>query len=259
MRRIHWTLPAAALCLVGALLSGCALLQTPSPTSTVTDASGHETTLSWADYPADPFTEPADVLAAPRAEHVDAMGRALLADLQAAIDREMPALAWQHGTEGGVHPHDGNGYGGATLHQTYNSAGIWVDEAPEDWRAMIAVIEAELAEHGYGPIAWDFDRELYPHETPAERDADVAQMHGSLEPDEMWWWMGNARHGTMWVSVGLHDIRRGAGAPPDTERPDQQLSLWVGGTVIASSDEQAYREGIARFAGLERPSESHPS
>ncbi|MFA4840398.1 MAG: hypothetical protein WC580_01670 [Agrococcus sp.] len=158
-----------------------------------------------------------------------------------------------------MHPHDGNGYRGPTLHRIYNSESVWADDAPDDWWEMVAVIEAELADHGYGPIEWEFDREPYPLETPAQRDAEVAQLHGSLEPGEMWRWTGNAFDGTMWVSVSLHDVARGAGAPADAERPDEQLSLWVGGLVIASSDEQEYRDGIAPFAGLERPAESHPS
>jgi hypothetical protein len=259
MSRIHWTWPTAAVCLVAAVVAGAVLLRTPSPTVTVTDASGHERTLSWADYPADAYVEPAEVLGAPRAEDVDAVGQALLADLARAIDPALPAAAWQRGAEGGVYPHDGNGYGGRTLHQTYNSTSLSVDEAPDDWPALVAVIEAELAAQGYGPLAWEHDREPYPHETPAERDAEVVATHGSLDPAEMWQWWGTAHDGTMWVTVSLHDIDRGATGPADRDRPPQQVSLFVGGTVVSTADEQAYREGVAPFEGLERPQESHPS
>ncbi len=258
MRRIHWTLPAAALCLVGAIVSGCALLQPPSPTTTVTDASGHEVTLSWADFRGEPFVAPADVLAAPRTVEIEGVGDALLDDLQRAVDRHTPGLEWHTGTEGGVFEHDGNGYGGETLHSTYNSSERSTTEVPDDWPALTATLDAELAVQGFGPIAWEFDRQPHAHQTAAERDAEIVEMHGSLDPDEMWTWVGAAHDGTVWVSVVLADVDRGVGAPDPTEqRSPQTLSLIVGGTVIAAADERAYRDGTAPFDGLERPATTH--
>ncbi|WP_306231444.1 hypothetical protein [Agrococcus beijingensis] len=260
MARIHWTWPTAAVCLVAAVVTGALLLRTPPPSITVTDASGHERTIPWSDYPADPWIEPADVLAAPRAEEVEAVGPVLLAELTRAIDAQLPGLEWRSGAIGDTYRQYGNGYGGETLHQTYNSEGLSVDQVPADWPALVAALDAELAEQGYGPIEWEHDREPWPHETTAERDADVAATHGSLDPAEMWSWWGTAFDGSMWVSVSLHDIDRGPTGPADPSGlPPQQLSLFVGGTVIAAADEQAYRDGVAPFEGFERPDETHSS
>jgi hypothetical protein len=259
MARIHWTWPTAAVCLVAAFATGAVLLRTPAPSITVTDASGHERTIPWADYPADAHAEPADVLAAPRAEDVGAVGPMLLAELTGAIDNQMPGLDWQRGAAGGTYRQYGNGYGGPTLHQTYNSESLSVDQVPADWPALVAALDAELAEQGYGPLEWEHDREPHAYETTAERDADVAATHGSLDPAAMWVWWGTAFDGAMWVSVSLHDVDRGPTGPAERDRPAQQLSLFVGGTVISAADEQSYRDGVAPFEGFERPGESHSS
>lgn len=260
MRRIHWTFPTAALCLVGAIVSGCVLLQPASPTTTVTDASGQQVTLNWADYPADPQTEPADVLAAPRAEQVEQVeqvGAALRADLQRPIDGVAPGLRWSGGSAG-VFPVGGNGYGGQSLHRVFNGADLSATEAPDDWPALAAALDAALAAHGFDPIAWEFEREPHEHETAAERDADVIATLGSLDPDEMWQWSGMATDGASWVSVMLMDADRGVGAPADAGLASPQLlSLLVGASVIAAADEQSYRDGIAPFEGLERPESTH--
>jgi hypothetical protein len=258
MRRIHWTFPAAALCLVGAIVTGCMLLERPSPTTTTTDASGHEHTLSWADFPADAYTDPADVLAAPRAEAVERSGEELLAELRGALDAVEPGLAWRQATDGGVFEQEGNGYGGRTLHRTYNSAEAASDDALTDREAAVAALEAELAERGYGAIEWEFERAPLPHETPAERDAAIVEQFGSLDPDAMRLWAGSARNGALWVSVIMHDPSRVApGGGATSMLPG--VALMAGGTVISAADEPSYRDGTAPFEGLERPDESHSS
>lgn len=247
----------AAIGLVAAVMTGCALLSPASPTSTVTDAAGQQVTLDWADYPADDDKDPAEVLAAPRAEQVEAVGEQLLADLQGAVDAHRAGSAWQRGRDGGVHEHDGNGYGGPTMHRTLNSAELLTHEALGDWPALVAVLDAELAEHGYGPIEWEFDRETYAHETAAERDAAVVEQFGSLDPAQMWQWAGDAHDGTMWVSIILQDRDRPAAPDASAAEPERLLAIMVGGTVISAADEQAYRDGIAPFEGLEPPDATH--
>jgi hypothetical protein len=260
IRRTPSRAVAAASVAAAVVLSaaGCALLDPPSPSATVVDASGERVTISWADYPGEAYVDPADVLDAPRAAEAVAEAEALLAELEAAIDAAAPGLAWARTGEHGLYPHDGNGYGGPTLHQTLNSAELAADDVPDDWGATAATIERGLAAHGYGAIAWDHDREPYPHESPEARDADVAATFGSLEPNEMWQWMGTARDGSMWVTLGFVDAERGVGAPAEAQ-PAAPRALWlmVGGTVIAAGDEQAYRDGTAPFAGVERPDPTH--
>ncbi|GEK79028.1 hypothetical protein ABA31_03790 [Agrococcus baldri] len=248
----------AAIGLVAAVVTSCSLLNPASPTETVTDASGQASEVDWADYPGEGTLDPEDVLAAPRAEDVEAHAEQVLADLQAAVDAQQPGLAWSRGLEGGVYPHEGNGYGGATMHRTLNSAEVLTTEVPQDWPATVAVVEAALAEHGYGPVQWDFEREPYPEETAEERDAEIRSTNGSLDAAQMWQWMGNANDGSMWVTVMLVDVDRGVGAPADAEQvTPRMLGFMVGGTVISAADEQAYRDGVAPFEGLERPAPTH--
>src|SRR5690606_19909057 len=112
-------------------------------------------------------------------------------------------------------------------------------------------LDAELAQHGFGSIEWEFDRAF-------QSDAEVIEMHGSLDPAEMFSWMGAASNGAIWVSVVLADVDRGVGAPDGVEqRSPEMLSLMVGATVIAAADEPAYRDGTALFQGLERPESTH--
>lgn len=254
MARIHWTFPAAVLCLAGALVSGCMLLVPPSPSTTVVDASGREVTLHWEDYPADGAHEPADVLAAPRAEEVEAVGEALLDELQAAVDEHAPGLSWQRDGESGIYPSEENGYGGPSLHRLHNSASATTGTAPADWTALTAALDGVLADHGYSPIVWSWHRGATEWQTAAERDASIIDQHGTLDPDEMWMWDGMSAKGSMWVSIFVQDPERGAGLDAGAQPGDDELlSLSVGGTVISEADEQAYRDGIAPFEGLERP------
>ena len=247
----------AAIALVG-VLAGCALVQPPSPTTIVTGPGGQQVELSWADYPGEPYIDPADVLAAPRAEQAEEVGELLLDDLQRAVDAHAPGLAWERADEGGVFEHDGNGYGGATMHRTSNSAGLWVAQAPDDWPALSAALDTELARHGFDAIVWDFDRAPLPQQSQAERDADVVAQHGSLDPSAMWLWAGAASRGAEWVSVVLSDVDRGVGAPEDaSSAPQQQLAITVGATVISEVDEDAYSSGISPFDDLQRPSPTH--
>ncbi|GAA2175490.1 hypothetical protein GCM10009846_25600 [Agrococcus versicolor] len=233
------------------------LVDPPSPTTTVTGADGEQVVLDWRDYPADPSVDPDDVLAAPRAEDVVDVGSAELAAMRRAFEPVAPGLAWSTPDAPDVLVTDvgGNGYGGASLHQVYNSQsveGVGLD-ADADWHALGAAVDAELAALGYGPIAWDFDREPYPYETQEQRDEQMVAEFGSLDPDEMWQWSGMAERDSMWVWVTIWDERRPT--TPDGAWPESEsgVSLFVGGTVVSHDDEQAYVDGVARFDGLMRP------
>lgn len=246
---------------VGAALVGVTavhILAPPSPVTTVTDDDGREVVLDWADYPADPWLDPEDVLAAPRAEEVAEAGEAELAALCAAVDPAAPGLDWESDDTGTGELLDrdagGNGYGGRSLHRVYNSPGFVSDglAAGADWTAVADALDAELATLGYDPIVWDFDRELYDHQTRAERDAEIVDQFGSLDPERMWMWSGFAERGSMWMAVTIWDERRGA---PEDAWPETRsgISLFIGGTVVAATDEDAYAAGVAPFEGLRRP------
>lgn len=166
-----------------------------------------------------------------------------------------------HGNDEDSYPSGGNDYGGSTLHWVYNSdtnegTGLAADA---DWRVIAAALETELVDLGYGAIAWDFAREPYPHETQAERDADVRSVHGSLDPEAMWVWSGLAEHGSMWVWVTIWDERRPSAPAESMGAGESGVSLFVGGTIIAAGDEQAYVDGVAPFDGLARPEATHSS
>ena len=250
---------------VSAVVAVARMVDPPSPTTTVVGEDGQEVVLDWADYPAHAYLDdPQDVLDAPRAEEVDAVGEAELDALEAAVAPVAPGLDWTLDEDAGetvFPPSGGNGYGGPSLHAGYNSpsdVSSGLDEAA-DWHAIAAALDAELAALGYEPIAWYHDRQPYVGESSSERDADVEAQSGSLDVDEMWRWSGTTMRGAMWISIDLWDLRRDT-APEDAwPETESGITLQVGGTVLLEDDEQAYVEGIAPFAGLPRPEPSHPS
>lgn len=247
---------------VGAALIGVTAvywLAPPSPVTTITVEDGREVELDWADYPADPWLDPDDVLAAPRAEDVAEIGDAELVELRAAVEPAAPGLDWESQGSGTAdslldRPVGGNGYGGRSLHRTYNAPDTVGDGLGTDaeWTAVSDALDAELSRLGYDEIVWDFDREPYVQQSRAERDAEIFEQFGSLDPDRMWVWSGWAERGSMWVAVTIWDERRGA---PEDAWPESQsgISLSLGGTVVAVSDEEAYTAGVAPFDGLPRP------
>ncbi|QCR20224.1 hypothetical protein [Agrococcus sp. SGAir0287] len=251
------------LIVVAGIATGALLLEQivhpPSPTTTVVAEDGTEVVLDWADYPADPWVDPEEVLAAPRAEDVEEVGDAELAALAAAIGAVAPGLTWTLEPTGNaedvIPTGGGNGYGGPTLHQVYNSPTSLGDAlaADADWRAIADALDAELAALGYGPIAWDHEREPYDHETEADRDAQIVAQFGSLDPGAMWMWAGTAERGSMWVWVSIWDTRRGSTPEGAWSETDAGVSLFVGGTVVSEDDAQAYADGTAPFDGLMRP------
>lgn len=256
----------AAIVIAGVATGGVLLarmVDPPSPTTTVTADDGQEVVLDWADYPADPYEDPQDVLAAPRAEDVERVGEEQLLALQAATQPVAPELAWALDLPDDVtfdsFPVGGNGYGGPSLHQVYNSPSNLGDGLAEDadWSTIVAAVEVRLAELGYGELEWEFDRQPYAHETAAERDAQVVEQFGSLDPAEMWMWSGIARQGSMSVWVSIWDQRR-EGAPTEPwQEAESGVSLFVAGTVVSEQDEEAYANGVAPFEGLSRPTSTH--
>lgn len=256
----------AAIVVAGLATGGVLLarmVDPPSPTTTVTADDGSQVVLDWADYPADSYEDPEDVLAAPRAEDVERVGEEQLLALQSATEPVAPGLAWALDQPDDVtfepFPVGGNGYGGPSLHQVYNSPTNLGDGLADDadWSAIVGAVEARLAELGYGELEWEFDRLPYAYETVAERDAQVVEQFGSLDPAEMWMWSGTARQGSMWVWVSIWDERR-EGAPTEPwQGAESGVSLFIGGTVVSERDEEAYANGVAPFEGLSRPTSTH--
>lgn len=238
------------------------VLDPPSPTTAVTTADG-DIVVDWADYPADSQLDPADVLTAPRAGDVADVGTETLSALRGAVEQTAPDLDWttdaaEDAGHGVLFPVSGNGYGGDSLHLSYNSptvTGVGLD-ADADWHSVTAAVDAELDALGYTPVLWDFNREPYDWQTTAEQEAEIVDQFGSLDPDEMWSWSGMATNGSMWAWVTVWDTRRGA---PEDAWPETQsgISLFVGGTVVAADDERAYADGVAPFEGLTRPEPTH--
>ncbi len=265
--RLTLAIGGVAAIVVAGLATGAVMLERlvdpPSPTTTVAADDGSQVVLDWADYPADASQDPASVLAAPRAEEVEAVGDAELVALAAAVEPVAPELEWSlvpTGNADDVLPTGGgNGYGGPTLHRVYNSPTNLGDglAADADWSAMAAALGAELADLGYGPIVWDHEREPYDYETEADRDEQVVAQFGSLDPDAMWMWAGMAERDSMWVWVSIWDVRRDTAPEGAWTETDSGVSLFIGGTVISQDDERAYETGVAPFEGIMLPASTH--
>ncbi|MGA7149705.1 MAG: LppA family lipoprotein [Microbacterium sp.] len=233
---------AVLLIAAAAVVGGCA----SPPTTTYTDASGETVTVDWSDYPADPYTDIDDVLALPTAEEVDQRWAAVRAAVIAAIESELAGefgdLEWRSRGDDGWHPYGGNGYGGQTMLEVYNSAG-WEAEVslPEEaWPRVIDAAERELA-------SWGID--------------GAGDLAGPGDPDTSEWLLVGDffQHGEF-MSVSVQDAREDEQALKDAEQYDHLISgitLFYGIQTISREDEDAFIRAAAPFEGLTRPEPTH--
>ena len=214
-----------------------------SPKTTYRDASGATVTVDWADYPAHAGMAAEDILAGPSTEETPAREERLVADIARALSAEFdlgpPVL---HG-EGAWYPSSGNGYGGASMLETFNS-GEWRFDAtiaPERWERVIDLIASAVAPSGFVPqVPLD----------PAEEITRSTTM----------WFADFVAFGTEWLSVTVGDARLDP-AEHKTAKANGWLiagvTLTYGITTISESDRETFRSRAEPYEGLARPGDTH--
>lgn len=239
LRRLLLGLPMLA---AAAAIVGCAA----SPTTTIRSADGEETTVHWRDYPADAFTDARDVLALPSVEEVADRWADVRAAVAQAIEVELgdsvSHLEWRASGDDGWYPYGGNGYGGDSMLQVYNSA-TWETEVelpPSAWQGVLDAAERELAE-------WDI------------RVSPAAPAPGE---DDLSHWMRyiDFFQGGEFMTVTVQDARRDDGALADAQEYGHLISgisLFYGIQTISDADRAEFERRAQPFQGLARPEASH--
>lgn len=234
----------AGVCALAIALAGCAA----SPTTTYTDAAGEQVTVNWRDYPADAYTDAADVLALPAVEDVDARWRAIRADLVTAIEAEfageLPALRWAARGDDGWYPYEGNGYGGDSMLRVYNSASWEADVIiPRDeWPRVSAAATAALAKWGIAPS------DSSDPDDPAARDL------------ARWLHYTDYFAGGEFLTVSVLDATLDHEALADTKEYGHQIagiSLFYGIQTISRGERDEFTAAAEPFEGLTRPEATH--
>ena len=224
-------------------LAGCAV----SPTTTYRNAEGVETTVHWRDYPADAYTDTGDVLALPSVEEVADRWSEVREAVAGAIEAELGAqagdLEWRTHGDDGWFPYGGNGYGGESMLQVYNSAS-WeaeVEVPPGAWKDVLEAAERELAEWGI-------------RAAPA-----VPREEGDPDPSH-WMQSVDLFQNGEFMTVTVQDARRDEAALADAEENGwivSGISLFYGIQTISDTDRAEFERRAAPFQGLARPEASH--
>jgi hypothetical protein len=231
---------------IGGIVAGC----TPSPpTTTFTDASGESITVDWSEYPADAYTGAEEVLDLPPVEDVErrwSRVRGALTDaIQAELGGEFGDLAWRKRGDDGWYESSGNGYGGDTMLQVYNSAG-WeagVRLPRSVWPRVLQAAEEELAQWGITVAKVD-----------SSADDDDANAHAR------WLLVRDFFSGGEFMSVSVQDATLEDDALADVESYGGLVSgiaLFYGIQTISESDRDAFARAALPFEGLTRPAPTH--
>lgn len=231
-RKRHRLVPVSTVAAVVALLmTGCA----PPATTTTTDADGNTVTVDWVDYPASAGMPADDVLALPVAEGVEARVDQLISEVQAALEAEYRISEWTTRNEGGWFPEEGNGYGGASLLTTYNSASYEAEiRIPiEQWDDVIDTVRTITQRYEITEEMSDTYFEEYPE----------------------WMRVGSFHRGAEFFDIFIQD---------DTLNPDHNtgdsddglvtgVSLFYGITTISEDDRDEFIQRAAPYEGLKLP------
>lgn len=136
---------------------------------------------------------------------------------------------------------NGNGYGGESMLQTFNSQG-WQAEVrvpPGQWQRVVDVAAQAAARHGLD-----------------------SQRQESVDPGVERWLRNDTFHSNYveWVMFSVQDANLDAGALRDAEAGEwlvAGISFGYGITTISEGDRAEFERRAAPFRGLERPAETH--
>jgi len=237
---------------LSAIVAAVAVLSPePPPTTTYQNADGESVTVSWEDYPANSGYPADEILAAPAQGEVVARWDAMKLEIE---ERLVPwDLDFAAALDDGWYPQSGNGYGGASSLVTYNSEEQLTTGVPprEDWPALVAIVDAVLADYGIAPIELDGD-------DPAELGPDhwLLEQYGSVDPDEWSTWNGTAYSNGEWLSLTIRndDLFPGEDGPEtDEERGKRWVSFSYGATTVLDTEREDFERRIEPFRGLDLP------
>ncbi|WP_438253259.1 hypothetical protein [Microbacterium sp. A82] len=233
-----------------AMLTGCAAFgQTPSPTTTYTDASGNTTVVEWADYPAHAGQDGDALISYPDQAELPPLATDLINEVADAVSDASgidlvpttPETTWF--SDSNWHEQVGNGYGGESLLITVNCCEFTSDTAPDrtKWSAILAEASRAAEASGFGTFIID---------DQMERCGENA--------DDCWILSATATDGPQWVSLSIQDaaLDPTGDAEQDAEKfgwPTATISLGYGASVVQAGKQEEFELAMHDFIGLDRP------
>lgn len=254
---------SAGVVAVGAPTAAFAVMLASNARGVVTVESGEngDREVFWRDYPGIPELDPEDVLAGPTLEEGEETGRALLAEIEAAITAEF-GLEWTApppGNEGQVSFPAQNYYGGPSMLRVLNVQSRQSTAVPATWEEkerMLDVIASVAADHGYSDLSFD-------HEAGSMTEEEVVESYGGSTPEEMVFLSGMLQGPTgQWLMFSMKDLSldydgRFTEASEGAEEsgwPGSSIAFTYGADGLLPSEERAeFERRLEPYAGLERP------
>lgn len=249
----------AGVLVVAAPVAAFAVMLASDARGVVTVEAGadgdHE--VFWRDYPGIPELDPEDVWDGPSLEEGEATGRALLAEIEAALTAEF-GLEWApEPTANGeqVAFPTQNQYGGESMLRVLNVAGRPSTSVPATWdekERMLAVIVDVAAGYGYTDLSFD-------HEAGHMTEDDIVESYGAATPEEMVLLMGMLQGPTgQWIMFSMHDLsldHDGRFAEQfEDGGPDSSISIVYGANgLLPRADRAEFERRLEPYIGLDRP------
>ncbi|WP_211879687.1 hypothetical protein [Pseudarthrobacter albicanus] len=266
--RRRWWIAATVVVLVAVLavpaagLAHFMMTNAVGRTTVVKDEDGEERTVYWRDYPGVAGLDPDEILRGPTAEEGYAAGMEMVADIRAALARELE-LEWAPGPAGQddvdpFHERTQNDFGGESILTLINAPPSQSTSVPTTWagkQRALEIIGGVLGRHGYSaPVLDRYD--LW-------TDEDRVRELGGATPETQVIVSGSAEGPAgQWLSFMFQDLSKdtqgrfeeglrpppGAGGQPDT------LSISYGANgLIPGSDREEFKNRLKPFAGLAPP------
>lgn len=237
-------LGGSALVLAAALsMTGCVgFWPLSAPTTSYTNDAGEDVTDNWREFPGVAGIEPEEVLAGPVMEDIDSREADLINAAKSAVTtaltpiNAMVSIPWSAEGSGEWHADGDNGYGAATMLQTYNSA-IYQAEVTlprGEWDTVLDAIES---------VAIDFGMVT---RSEHELDGAAAKVMRSV----------SFTHGSEFLDVSIEDNALDPGAlsaARDDERMIAGITLFYGMTTLSRADRAEFEKRVQPYLGLEMP------
>lgn len=249
----------AGIVAVGAPVAAFAVMLASDARGVVTVEAGEDgdREVFWRDYPGIPELDPEDVLAGPTLEQGEATGRALMAEIEAALTAEF-GLAWAPAPKTNGEQDDfpaQNYYGGESMLRVLNVSGRPSTTVPATWtekERMLAVIADIAAGYGYTDMSFD-------HDAGYMTEEEVVESYGASTPEEMVLLSGMVQGPTgQWFMFSMHDLsldHEGRFAEQVENGPQGgSIALFYGANgLLPSADRAEFERRLEPYIGLERP------
>lgn len=228
---------------------------------TIVDTADGEREVLWRDYPGIAGLDPSEVLAGPSLEQGEAAGRAVMAQIEAALTAEF-GLEWAPpATPNGdevAFPTE-NHYGGSSMLSTLNINSRQSTTVPTTWaekETALAIIAEVAGRYGYDDLTLDHDADWM-------SDAELVEAYGATTPEQsvtVSGWLEGQTGQWLWFTITDltldHDGRFAAQAEETTEygwQPNSISFLYGANGLLPEADRAEFERRLAHYAGLPRP------